>query len=409
MDGVTRGTLRIYLGAAPGVGKTFAMLGEAHRRRSRGTDVVVGLVETHGRRRTAEQLEGLEVLPRRQVTHRGVTLTELDVDAVLARRPEVVVVDELAHTNAPGSKNPKRWQDVDEILDAGIHVLSTVNIQHLESLNDVVEQITGIAQQETVPDAVVRRADQIELVDMTPEALRRRLAHGNVYPAERVDAALGNYFRLGNLTALRELALLWLADRVDEGLRRYKAEHHIDRVWEARERVVVALTGGAEGETLVRRASRVAQRSGGDLLAVHVLASDGLTGASPSALRTQRELVESLGGSYHEVVGDDVAQALLEFARSVNATQLVIGTSRRSRWARAVRRGIGGQVVADSGEIDVHIVTHSAAGSRGWRLPPLTGALTPAGAGRGRCSPWSACRFSPASAWPRRPRCPSCS
>jgi two-component system, OmpR family, sensor histidine kinase KdpD len=376
MDGVARGTLRIYLGAAPGVGKTYAMLGEAHRRHSRGTDIVVGLVETHGRRRTADQLDGLEVLPRREVTHRGVTLTELDVDAVLARHPEVVVVDELAHTNAPGSKNPKRWQDVDEILEAGIHVLSTVNIQHLESLNDVVEQITGVAQQETVPDAVVRRADQIELVDMTPEALRRRLAHGNVYPAERVDPALAHYFRIGNLTALRELALLWLADRVDEGLRRYKAEHDIDHVWEARERVVVSLTGGPEGETLIRRASRVAQRAGGDLLALHVLSSDGLTGASPAALRALRELVESLGGSYHQVVGDDVSAALLEFARSVNATQLVIGTSRRSRWARAVRRGIGGQVVADSGEIDVHIVTHSAAGSRGWRLPPLTGALT---------------------------------
>ena len=377
MDGMARGTLRIYLGAAPGVGKTFAMLGEAHRRLSRGTDVAVGLVETHGRRRTAEQLEDLEVLPRRQETHRGVTLSELDVEGVLARHPEVVVIDELAHTNVPGSKNPKRWQDVDEILDAGIHVLTTVNIQHLESLNDVVEQITGIAQQETVPDAVVRRADQIELVDMSPEALRRRMAHGNVYPAERVDAALGNYFRVGNLTALREFALLWLADRVDEGLRRYKAQHHIDQVWEARERVVVALTGGSEGETLIRRASRVAQRSGnGDLLAVHVLASDGLTGASPSSLRTQRALVEALGGTYHQVVGDDVADALLEFARGSDATQLVLGTSRRSRWARAVRGGIGGQVIADSGEIDVHIVTHSAAGTRGWRLPPLTGALT---------------------------------
>jgi two-component system sensor histidine kinase KdpD len=373
---MTRGTLRIYLGAAPGVGKTFDMLGEAHRRLSRGTDVVVGLVETHGRPRTAEQLEGLEVLPRKEVSYRGVTLTELDVDAVLARHPQVVVIDELAHTNAPGSKNPKRWQDVDEILDAGIHVLTTVNIQHLESLNDVVEQITGITQQETVPDAVVRRADQIELVDMSPEALRRRLAHGNVYPLERVDAALGNYFRVGNLTALRELALLWLADRVEEGLRRYKAEHHIDHVWETRERVVVALTGGPEGETLVRRASRVAQRAGGDLLAVHVLASDGLTGASPTALRSQRELVESLGGSYHEVVGDDVPAALLEFARSVDATQLVLGTSRRSRWSRAVRAGIGSQVIADSGEIDVHIVTHAAAGSRGWRLPTVTGALT---------------------------------
>jgi two-component system sensor histidine kinase KdpD len=193
MDTVARGTLRIYLGAAPGVGKTFAMLGEAHRRRSRGTDLVVGLVETHGRQRTAEQLAGLELLPRREVTHRGVTLTELDVDALIARHPEVVVVDELAHNNAPGSKNPKRWQDVDELLDAGIHVLTTVDIGHLEGLTDVVEQITGNAQHETVPDAVVRRADEVELMDMTPEALRRRLAHGNVYPPERVDIALGNH------------------------------------------------------------------------------------------------------------------------------------------------------------------------------------------------------------------------
>lgn len=374
---MARGTLRIYLGAAPGVGKTFAVLGEAHRRASRGTDVVVGLVETHGRRRTVQQLEGLEVLPRREVVHRGVTLGELDVDGVLARRPDVVVVDELAHTNVPGSRNPKRWQDVEEILDAGISVLTTVNVQHLESLNDVVEQITGVVQQETVPDAVVRRADQIELVDMSPEALRKRMAHGNVYPLERVDAALSSYFRVGNLTALRELALLWLADRVDEGLQRYKAEHRIDHVWEARERVVVALTGGREGETLIRRAARVASRSGnGVLLAVHVVSPDGLTGPSPEALRVQRELTESLGGSYHQVVGDDVAAALLEFARGVDATQLVIGTSRRSRWARAVRGGIGGQVVAESGEIDVHIVTHDAAGSPGWRLPPPSGALT---------------------------------
>ncbi|RBY90880.1 ATP-binding protein [Blastococcus sp. TF02A-26] len=374
--GSARGTLRIYLGAAPGVGKTFAVLGEAHRRAARGTDVVVGLVETHGRPRTADQLEGLEVLPRRQVAHRGVTIAELDVDAVLARRPEVVVIDELAHSNPPGSRHAKRWQDVDEVLDAGIDVLTTVNVQHLASLNDVVESITGIAQQETVPDAVVRRADQIELVDMSPEALRRRMAHGNVYPAERVDAALGNYFRVGNLTALRELALLWLADRVDEGLQRYRAEHDIDSVWEARERVVVALTGGPEGETLVRRASRVAQRSGGELIAVHVLAADGLAGASPDELVAQRALVDSLGGTYHQVVGGEVAPALLEFARGVGATQLMIGTSRRSRWARAVRGGIGAQVVAGAGEIDVHIVTHAAAGPPGWRLPPLTGALT---------------------------------
>ncbi|WP_438941634.1 histidine kinase, partial [Modestobacter roseus] len=280
-----RGTLRIYLGAAPGVGKTYAVLGEAHRRRERGCDVVVGLVETHGRPRTVAALEGLEVLPRASVTHRGVTLEELDVDGLLARHPDWVVIDELAHTNVPGSRHDKRWQDVEQVLDAGINVLTTVNVQHLESLNDVVEQITGVPQQETVPDAVVRRADQIELVDMSPEALRRRLAHGNVYAAERVDAAMGNWFRIGNLTALRELALLWLADRVDEGLRKYKADHAIDHVWEARERVVVALTGGPEGETLIRRASRVARRSGnGVLLAVHVLSGDGLAGASSGAL-----------------------------------------------------------------------------------------------------------------------------
>src|SRR3712207_1903114 len=212
MDGMPRGILRIYLGAAPGVGKTFAVLGEAHRRLSRGTDVVVGLVETHGRAHTAEQLEGLEILPRAEVTYRGATLSELDVDAVLARRPDVVVIDELAHTNVPGSRHAKRWEDVEQVLDAGISVLTTLNVQHLESLNDVVEQIIGVPQRETVPDAVVRRADQVELVDMSPEALRRRLAHGNVYPAEEVDAAMGGYFRIGNLTALRELALLWLAE-----------------------------------------------------------------------------------------------------------------------------------------------------------------------------------------------------
>jgi two-component system, OmpR family, sensor histidine kinase KdpD len=378
---MSRGILRIYLGAAPGVGKTYAVLGEAHRRLARGTDVVVGLVETHGRARTAEQLEGLEVLPRAEVTHRGVSLPELDVDAVLARRPEVVVIDELAHINAPGSRHAKRWQDVEQVLEAGISVLTTVNVQQLESLNDVVQQITGVPQRETVPDAVVRWANQIELVDMSPEALRRRLAHGNVYAAEKIDAAMRNYFRIGNLTALRELALLWLADRVDAGLRLYKTEHAIDHVWEARERVVVALTGGSEGETLIRRAARIASRSARgsevDLLAVHVLAGEMPDGASTTALQRQRQLVERLGGSFHQVVGNDIPQALLEFARTVAATQLVIGTSRRSRLARALRAGIGAEVVARSGEIDVHIVTHSAAGRHGLRLPPLTGALDP--------------------------------
>jgi two-component system, OmpR family, sensor histidine kinase KdpD len=371
-----RGQLRIYLGSAAGVGKTFAMLSEGHRRRERGTDVVVAFVETHGRQHTADQLKGLEVIPRARIPYRDTSFEEMDLDAVLARRPEVALVDEFAHTNVPGSRNEKRWQDVDELLAAGIDVISTVNIQHLESLNDVVEKITGVPQRETVPDDVVRAADQVELVDMTPEALRRRMAHGNIYSAEKIDAALTHYFREGNLAALRELALLWLADKVDEGLQRYRAAHDIQRTWEARERVVVALTGGPEGDTLIRRAARIAARSaGGDLLAVHVTRSDGLTGADPAAMARQRRLVESLGGSYHQVVGDNVPDALLTFARAENATQLVLGASRR-KWLTALLTGPGVSMrtIRDSGDIDVHIVTHSEMG-RGRGLPRVHGGL----------------------------------
>ncbi len=356
-----RGELRIYLGAAPGVGKTFAMLGEAHRRLERGTDLVAAVVETHGRKKTAELLDGIEIIQPRYIDYRGTRFPELDVPAVLARRPQVVLVDELAHTNTPGSKNPKRWMDVEELLDAGISVISTVNVQHLESLNDVVAQITGIEQQETVPDDVVRGAAQIELVDITPEALRRRLSHGNVYAAEKVDAALSNYFRRGNLTALRELALLWLADQVDAALAKYRADNRITDTWEARERVAVAVTGGPESETLVRRASRIASKSSAELMIVHVVRGDGLSGVSAPQMGKVRELASSLGATVHTVVGDDVPRALLDFAREVNATQLVIGTSRRSRWARILDEGIGAVVVQDSGKIDVHMVTHEEA------------------------------------------------
>ncbi|WP_084724766.1 sensor histidine kinase [Streptacidiphilus melanogenes] len=377
--GYGRGTLKVFLGSAPGVGKTFKMLDEAHRRAERGTDVVVAYVECHGRPRTEQILAGLEVVPRLSREYRGTSFTELDTDAVIARRPEVAVVDELAHTNIPGGRHAKRWQDIDDILDAGIDVLTTVNVQHLESLNDVVQKITGVPQRETVPDEVVRRADQIELVDMAPEGLRRRMAHGNVYAAEKVDAALSNYFRVGNLTALRELALLWLAGRVDEGLKRYRAAHDISKVWETRERVVVALTGGPEGETLIRRAARIADRAGsGALLAVHVARSDGLADADPAALAEQRHLVESIGGTYHSVVGDNVPQALLDFARAENATQLVLGTSRRSTVRRALSagRGIGETTIELSGDIDVHMVTHERSG-RG--RPRARGRLSPTG------------------------------
>jgi two-component system sensor histidine kinase KdpD len=327
-------------------------------------------VETHGRPRTAELIEGLDVVPRRTVSYRGTELTELDLPAVLARAPRVALVDELAHSNVPGLEHEKRWQDIEALLEAGIDVISTVNVQHLESLNDVVEAITGVPQRETVPDAVVRAAEQVQLVDMTPEALRRRMAHGNVYKADKVDAALANYFRAGNLTALRELALLWLADRVDEGLQRYREEHGIAAPWETRERIVVALTGGPEGETLIRRAARIAARASTvDLLAVHVARSDGLAGSSVAALEKQRLLVESLGGSYHLLVGDDVADSLLGFARANNATQIVVGASRRHPLVAGLTGpGTGTTIIRGSGPIDVHVITHDYVG-KGRLLP----------------------------------------
>src|SRR5689334_764536 len=372
-----RGQLRIYLGAAAGVGKTYALLGEGHRRGERGADVVVAFAETHGRPQTAALLDGLEVIPRKRLTYRGATFEEMDTDAVLARKPQIALVDELAHTNVPGSHHEKRWQDVEDLLDAGIDVISTVNVQHLESLNDVVERITGVRQRETVPDEVVRRAEQLELVDITPEALRRRLAHGNVYAAEKVDAALANYFQPGNLTALRELALLWVADEVDVAVQRYRSEKNVQEVWETRERVVVALTGDKESETVLRRAARIAKRSGAaDLLAVHVLRGDGLVGAPAAAIPKLRRLAEDVGASFHTVVGgEDVPTALLDFARGANATQLVLGTSRRSRLARMFVEGVGSRVAAESGTIDVHMVTHAEAG-RGLRLPALHGSLS---------------------------------
>ncbi|MFE2960377.1 ATP-binding protein [Nocardia tengchongensis] len=367
-----RGQLRIYLGAAPGVGKTYSMLGEAHRRLERGRDVVAAVVETHGRSKTAEMLAGIERIPPKMVEYRGATLPELDVEAVLRRAPAVVLVDELAHTNIPGGKHEKRWQDVQELLDAGIDVVSTVNVQHLESLNDVVEQITGVVQRETVPDWVVRAADQVELVDITPEALRRRMSHGNVYAAEKVDAALRNYFRPGNLTALRELALLWLADQVDAALAKYRADHQITTTWEARERVVVAVTGGPESETIVRRASRIAAKSSAELIVLHIVRGDGLAGVSTQRLHRLRDLATGLDAELHTVTGEDVPTALLDFARQVNATQLVLGTSRRSRWARMVDEGIGATVVQDSGKIDVHMVTHEESNKGGFRWSALT-------------------------------------
>jgi two-component system sensor histidine kinase KdpD len=349
------------------------MLNEGWRRHQRGTDVAIGLVETHGRASTAAMIRDLEMLPRRRIDYRGATFEEMDADAVIARRPAVALIDELAHTNVPGSRNEKRWQDVEEILDAGIDVVTTLNIQHLESVNDVIEEITGVPQRETIPDTVVRRADQIELVDMSPEALRRRMAHGNIYAAEKIDAALANYFRPGNLGALREIALLWTADRVDEALERYRELHGIDRHWETRERIVVAMTGAAGSDALVRRAARTAMRTHGDLIGVHVRPQDGLSAPAAAELERDRVLLEELGGVYREVGAPDVADALVSVARAANATRLVLGATRRSRLQEVLRGSVINRVLRlAAGEFDVTVIGREAPAPSGvdrWRRP----------------------------------------
>lgn len=365
------GELRIYLGAAPGVGKTYAMLNEGRRRQARGTDVVAAFVETYGRENTAAELGDIEVIPRLRREYKGAVFEEMNLDAVLERSPEVALVDELAHTNLPGSRNEKRWQDVEELLGAGITVITTLNIEHLESLNDVVERITGIRQPDTIPDAVVRRAHQVELVDMTPEALRRRLAHGNVYPPEKIDAALANYFRPGNLTALRELALLWVADHVDVALEQYRDRHGITEPWEARERIVVAVSGAPGTGLLIRRAARIARRAHADLLGVHVRRDDESDEVGP-ALEEHRRLLEEMGGQFHEVAGGDVAAALVDFSRAENATQLLLGASRQSRWTELTRGSVINRVVRQSGPIDVHVISEAlpSGGERPVRSAP---------------------------------------
>ncbi|WP_220140206.1 ATP-binding protein [Kitasatospora acidiphila] len=389
-----RGKLRVFLGAAPGVGKTYGMLAEGRRQRAEGLDVVVGFVETYGRRGTEEQLGDLPVVPRRVVRYRGIELSEMDVDALLARRPALALVDELAHTNVPGSRNGKRWQDVSELLRAGIDVATTLNIQHLESVNDVVEQITGIVQRERIPDEVVRAADRIELVDLSPEALRTRMTRGEIYALDKIDVALGNYFRAGNLGALRELALLWLADRVEEELADYRARHGIRAPWETKERILVALNGAPQGENLIRRGARTATRVHGDLIGVHVRPDDGTLQSEPPGLEVQRRLLRELHGAYVEISGSDVAQALVDFARTESATQILLGPTSRSRLRELVSGSVINRVIRIAGPIDVRV------------LPPLDSQLlaVPPGPRRRRPAPvsarrqWAAWLLGPAEA-----------
>jgi two-component system sensor histidine kinase KdpD len=354
------GHFRIYLGAAAGVGKTFAMLNEGHRRKQRGTDVVIGFVESHGRPHTEELIADLEVIPRRVVEYRNTTFEEMDVDAVIQRHPKVVLVDELAHTNIPGSgRNQKRWQDVMELLNAKIDVISTVNIQHLESIADAVEQITGVPIRERVPDWVLRKADQIELVDSSPEQLRRRMLHGNIYPPEKVPKALTNFFREDNLMALRELALRFLADETEEELLEHLKDRHASVLWDTSERILVGVTAAPGTDTIVRRASRMASRIKAELHVLHIISGEGVKRSNDAQLDILRQLTIDVGAQWHEVRADDPAQALFEFARSHQITQIVVGSSGRSRWQElksggSIVRRIS-QLAAPVG-IDVHII-----------------------------------------------------
>jgi two-component system sensor histidine kinase KdpD len=354
------GHFRIYLGAAAGVGKTIAMLDEGHRRRDRGADVVVGIVESHGRPVTEARPADLEIVPRRVVEHRGAMFEEMDLDAVLSRHPKVVLVDELAHTNVPGSgRHEKRWEDVLELLDAGIDVITTLNVQHLESIADAVERITDAQVRERVPDWIVRKADQIELVDSSPEQLRRRMLHGNIYPKSKVPQALTHFFRTDNLIALRELALRFLADETEEELLEHLQRHQAGILWETTERLMVGVTSAPGTDAIIRRAARMAARMKADLQVVHITSGDAMQRARDDDLAHLRRLASDLGADWSKLEADDPAKALMDFARSHQITQIVVGSSKRSRWQEL--KG-GGSIVrrvlrlADAEDIDVHVI-----------------------------------------------------
>jgi two-component system sensor histidine kinase KdpD len=347
-----RAALRIYLGAAPGVGKTFAMLDEGQRRASRGTDVVIGVVQTYGRQHTAERAEGLEVVPPRTIDYRGTSFEEMDADAVIARAPEVALIDELAHTNVPGSRRAKRWEDVLDVLSAGIVVITTLNVQHLSSLNDVVAHITGIRQQETVPDWMLDLADQVELVDMSPHALQRRMMHGNVYPDPRkAELALRRFFTLENLTALRDLALMRVANQVDEDL---LARWSKSGTPETRERVMVCVSRRSVAEDLIRRGARLAQRARGELLVVHVDA--GETEKDLEWVGRITKLVADLGGEFEMLQGDDPVDAVLGYAYRQHVTQIIVGESLRPRWRELVSGSFVNRLIRRASTVDIHVI-----------------------------------------------------
>jgi len=372
-DRGSRGRLKIFFGASAGVGKTYAMLKAAHEQRSAGVDVLAGYIETHRRAETEALVRGLELLPRQQIPYHGATIEEFDIDAALVRRPELILVDELAHTNAAGARHPKRWQDVEELLDAGIDIYTTINVQHIESLNDVVAQITGVIVRETVPDRIVERADEVELIDLTPDDLLQRLKEGKVYLPEQAERAVQNFFRKGNLIALRELALRRTADRVDAQMQHYRQNHAIAQTWPTNERLLVGVRPGPLGARLVRAARRMAAAMRAEWIVVAVETPKTLRLPEPQRdqlIQTLR-LAEQLGAETVTLSGQRASDTILDYARTRNVTKIVIGKPERPRWQKIIFGSTVDDLVQRSGDIDVYVISAADEESKPMPLPAL--------------------------------------
>lgn len=355
----SQGKLKVFLGASAGVGKTYSMLSEAREQQARGVDVVIGYVETHGRQETQALVEGLEVLPRQEIEYKGVKVPEFDLDAALIRKPKLILVDELAHTNAPGTRHPKRWQDIEELLYAGIDVLTAINIQHLESLNDVVAQITGVQVRETVPDAFLERADSIEVIDIPPEQLRQRLREGKVYIPERIEHALEGFFQTGNLIALRELALRRTADSVDAQMQSYRAERGLEDLWPVRDRILVCVAPNKMATRVVRAAARIGTASHAEMLAISVESDRQANRSTEDRTHAMEalQLAETLGMQTFSITGHDIVREVLQYAHQRNISLIVVGKPVKARWKEILFGSVVDELVRQSGSIDVHVLT----------------------------------------------------
>lgn len=359
-NGQQRGKLKIFIGYAPGVGKTYSMLNEANRRYSRHQDIVIGYVESHMREETDKQMGNLELVPRKKVEYNSTVMEEMDTDAIIARKPETVLVDELAHTNVPGSKYKKRYEDVEEILSHGINVITTLNIQHLESLNDVIKRITGIAVRETIPDKIVEHADEVVVVDITPDALQNRLRRGNVYKPEKVEQALKNFFRKGNLNALREIALRQTAEEVDEELAEYMKEHGIKENWHTVERVMVCISPSQTAKKLIRRGARIAKRYKCEWMVVSVNSTHTfapkMTPKDSESLASHSKLAKQLGAEVVTLTGKSVSGELAKFAAERHITQIIIGHATRTKLETLLRGSTVTKLLKQAKNIEIHII-----------------------------------------------------